>query len=109
MTFKEAVASDIGSVFFNLEEFADPHTIDGVEMPVLIDDIEHVNREKRMKSNMDGIYANQTLIFVPADRFGPLPARGRLLKLDTRRYTVIDATEEGGVYSITLEANRSAG
>jgi hypothetical protein len=108
LSFKQAVSNDISAVFLNQDEFADPHTIDGKAMTVLIDDIELVEREKRMKSNMDGIHARQVLIYVSAAEFGPLPAQGRLLKLDGKRYTVLDATEEGGVYAITLEANRSA-
>lgn len=109
LSFKQAVNNDISAVFLNEDEYADPHTIDGVTMSVLIDDIELVEREKRMKSNMDGIHARQVLIYVSASEFGSLPAQGRLLKLDGKRYTVLDATEEGGVYAITLEANRSAG
>jgi len=30
-----------------------------------------------------------------------------MIKLDGKMYTVVDATDEGGVYTITLEANRS--
>ena len=108
LSFKQAVSNDISAVFLNQDEFADPHTIDGQPMTVMIDDNELVEREKRMKSNMDGIHARQVLIYVSAAEFGPLPAQGRLLKLDGKRYTVLDATEEGGVYAITLEANRSA-
>ena len=109
LSFKEAVTNDISAVFFNLEEFADTHNIDGTDMAAIIDDIEQVEREKRMKSYMDGIYARQVLIYVKASEFGPLPAQGRLVKLDGKRYMVLDATDEGGVYAITLEANRSAG
>ncbi len=98
---------DIHNVFFNLDEFADTHVIDGVEMTAMIDDMEHIEREKKMKSNMDGIYARQILIYVKAEEFGELPAQNRLLMLDKRRYIVVDATDEGGVYTITLEANRS--
>lgn len=106
-TFKEIIERDITEVFFNLEEFSDTHTIDGVEMTAMIDDMENIEREKKMKSNMDGIHARQILLYVKASEFGPLPAQGRILTLDTRKYTVIDAVDEGGVYTITLEANRS--
>ena len=36
-----------------------------------------------------------------------IAAQKRLIKLDGKMYTVVDATDEGGVYTITLEANRS--
>ena len=104
-TFKQILQKDIETVFFNLSEFSDTHTIDGVEMTAMVDDMEHI--EKKMKSKMDGIYARQILLYVKASAFGPLPSQGRLLKLDGRAYTVVDTTDEGGVYTITLEANRS--
>ena len=81
--------------------------VDGTPMICMIDDMEHIEREKHMKSKMDGIFKRQILLYVKASEFGPLPAQGRLLKLDKRSYTVVDTTDEGGVYTITLEANRS--
>ena len=48
------------------------------------------------------------LLYVKASVFpSGLPAQKRLIKLDGKMYTVVDATDEGGVYTITLEANRS--
>lgn len=107
LTFKEILQRDIDETFFNLEEFSDIHTIDGVQMAAMIDDMEHIEREKKMQSNMNGIYARQILLYVKASEFGLLPAQGRLLNLDGKRYTVVDAVDEGGVYTITLEANKS--
>ena len=107
LSFKEAMQRDIDDVFFNIEEFSDNHTIDGVQMPAMVDDMENIEREKKMKSHMDGIYARQILLYVKASAFGGLPVQGRLINLDGRKYTVVDATDESGVYTITLEANRS--
>lgn len=107
MTFKEAVASDVHGVFLNVEEFSDMHLVNGDMMAVQIDDNEQIEREKRFNQNMDGIYTNQKLIYVAAADFGALPKQGSILRLDSRTYTVADAIEEDGVYSITLEANRA--
>lgn len=107
MTFKDALKEDLTDVFFNLDEFADTHTVDGTKMPAIVDEMENIEREKRMKSHMDGIHAREILLYVKASDFGPLPAQGRIIVLDSRKYTVLDAVDEGGVYSITMEANRS--
>ena len=107
-SFKDIIQRDIEEIFFNPEEFSDAHTIDGVSMTAMIDDMEHIEREKKMKSNMDGIHARQVLLYVKASEFGALPAQGRILNLDNRKYTILDAVDEGGVYTITLEANRSS-
>ena len=106
-TFKEIMQRDVKSVFFNEMEFADRHMVDDAEMVAMIDDMENIDREKKMKSNMDGIYARQILLYVQASDFGGLPAQGRLLRLDGRKYIVVDAVDECGVYTITLEANKS--
>lgn len=108
MTFKQVMDRDVDETFLNVAEFADLHYIDGNNVPALIDDMENIEREKRMKSNMDGIHARQVLLYVKASVFpSGLPAQKRLIKLDGKMYTVVDATDEGGVYTITLEANRS--
>ena len=60
-----------------------------------------------MKSHMDGIYARQILFYVSADDFGPMPSQGGLITIDKNRYTVVDATDEAGMYAITVEASRS--
>ena len=106
-SFKDVIARDIGEVFFNEEEFSETHVVDGVSMTAMVDDMENIEREKRMKSNMDGIHARQILLYVKTSEFGALPAQGRIINLDGRKYTVLDAVDESGVYTITLEANRS--
>ena len=105
--FKDIIQADIHKTFLNVEEFSDLHVVNGVEMPVQMDDIEQINREKRYKDNMDGIFVQQRLIYVAASDYGPLPKKDSLVTLDSRKYRVADAIEEGGVYSITLEANRA--
>lgn len=106
-SFKEVMKDDVNNTFMNVDEFADMHTVDGKEIPVLVDDNEIIEREKKMKSNMDGVYVKQKLIYVKADDFGPLPAIGRQIVFDRKRYMVTDSTDEGGVYTITMEANRT--
>ena len=108
MTFKDIILDDIRHTFFNPQEHAEEkHMVDGKPMTVIFDDIENVEREKRMKSHMDGIFARQKLVYFMEDEFGPLPAQGRMINLDGKLYTVVDATDEDGAYAVTLEANRS--
>lgn len=106
-TFKDIIRADIDSTFMNLEEFAGLHTVNGRKMPVTVDNNELIERAKKAKSNMDGIYAKTTLIYVKAKDFGQLPPVGSALNLDGKTYKVTDAMNEDGLYSIHLEANRS--
>lgn len=106
-TFKDILKNDIKATFLNPEEFGETHVVQGREMTIVLDDMENVEREKKMKSHMDGVYARQMLFYVSADDFGAMPAQGGLIDLDGKKYTVVDATDEAGMYAITVEANRS--
>lgn len=105
--FKDQVQKDIQNTFLNIDEFSDVHVINGSEMAVQVDNIEQIEREKRSGKTTDGIYTQQKLFYVRAEDFGPLPKQGSLLRFDKKMFKVADAIEEDGVYSITLEANRS--
>lgn len=107
MSFKEIIADDVHETFLNTAEFSDTHTINGVDMPAQIDVNEQIEREKRMAQNVDGVYMNQKLLYVAASDFGAMPAQGSIIKIDGKIYRVADAVDEGGVYSITIEANRA--
>lgn len=66
MTFKQVMDRDVDETFLNVAEFADLHNIDGNNVPALIDDMENIEREKQMKSNMDGMSST-----------APFPTSGR--------------------------------
>ncbi len=106
-SFKELVERDVHSTFMNLGEFADIHNVDGKEMPIILDDVEIIEREKKMKSNMDGVFVRQKLMYVKAADFGPAPAVGRAVTLDGQMHVVLDVSDEQGVYAITMEANKT--
>lgn len=106
MTFKELVTSDIDNVFLNVDEFSEIHIVNGKSMPVMVDNNELIERKKRAKENMDGIYAHQNLIYVSAADYGPLPKQGTVLTLDNLTYRVVEAVSEDGIYAITIGANK---
>ena len=101
MTFKEQIEQDNRAVFMNLDEFSE------------IDNNEMIDREKRHQykrdTYADGVYRKELLIYVKAEDFGKLPAVGRLLNLDGKSYIISDAIDEDGIYSLSLEANKSGG
>lgn len=111
MTFKDQAQADIGTVFFNFDEFATLHTINGKEMLAVVDDNEIIDREKRYQYKRslhgDGLFMREYLLYVKADDFGKLPPTGHILELDGKQYKISDSTDEVGVYTITLEANRT--
>lgn len=108
-SFKEMLKEDILDVFLNPEEFGEIHTINRKEMCVIIDDSEQVEREKKREDGREwnqGVYERKTVLYAMGKDFGPLPAAGRSLLLDGAVYLITAAEDEGGVYAISLEANR---
>lgn len=106
-TFKEILHRDVKAVWLNRFEFAEMHCINGKRCPVIFDDVENVEREKKMQSTMDGLYARQRLLYIASEDFGALPAQKAAVDVDGKRYLVMDATDESGIYAITLEATRN--
>ncbi len=106
-SFKDILKNDIKAIFLNPDEFGEEHIVQGKPMVIVLDDMENIEREKKMKPCAGGVYARQMLFYVSADDFGPMPAQGGLITIDGNRYTVVDATDEAGIYAITVEANRS--
>lgn len=107
MNFKEILRDDVKEVFLDSKEFGEEHTVNGKKMVIIIDDNELTEREKRIKSHMDGMYKKQTLVYVHSLDFGPLPGVGKPVVIDGSTFIVTDSINEGGVYSLHLEANRN--
>lgn len=111
MTFKEQIALDNLKVFMNFDEFADMHMVNGTEMLCIVDNNEMIDREKRYQYKRslyaDGVYIKELLIYVREEDFGPLPAVGRILTFDKKSYLISDAIDEDGIYSLSLEANKT--
>ena len=109
--FKDQIKSDNEIIFMNLDEFSDTHTINGKSMAVQIDSNEMIDREKRYQYKRslyaDGVYLKELLIYVRAEDFGALPAVGRTLNFDGKTYLISDAIDEDGIYSLSLEANKT--
>lgn len=106
MNLKKMIQKDIKKVFLNQKELGEKHIVDGKKICILIDENELVEREKKYKTMAEGLHARQILFFVAAEDYGDLPLIGRRMELDGEYYTVAEALDEGGVYSISLEGNR---
>ena len=111
--FKEVLQKDNALVFLNPNEFGEEHMVGKKRMVISIDNNEMVEREKRrtgqgeLMSYRQGVFKEKLLFYVLAQDFGPLPSIGRGLELDGKHYIISDAINEDGIYSISLEAQRS--
>lgn len=106
MDFNGLIKSDI-DMLFDSQEFYEKHIIDGTEMNVIVDDMELLERNKRKSDFGEGLYSDRIMIYVKSTEFGELPRVDSCITVDDKYYNVISSVNEYGVYSITLEANRS--
>jgi hypothetical protein len=104
-TFKDAMAADIHSTFFNTNEFAVPAVINGVEMDIVPDDL--ALEKYNLKAEGEGLTSGELLFFAPVSSFVEKPFVGLRLRVDNKPYEVLNLTESLGVYSIVLEGYRS--
>ncbi len=106
--FKDIISQDNQEVFLNPEEFGEVHMVAGKPMCIIIDENELTEREKKQFGRgRDGTYQKSLLFYVSENVFGPLPAPNQILLLDGKKYLVTEANNEGGIYSISLEAGKS--
>ena len=99
---KEKVQSDL-AVFFNLDEFAEQHLIDGRSLNVIVD---NDKLKERSKKEYDGLTVGELLYYVKAEDFGERPEQGTPQVFDGRQMYVFDIREDMGLYEIILSQNR---
>jgi hypothetical protein len=101
MTFKETLNGDL-DVFFNLEEFAEQHIVDGIEIPIIIDE-DGLEELKNLRDvNYDGIYKAVLLFYVKKSDIGGKPAINALMEMDDKTYQVIGTSSNDDVIKIIL-------
>lgn len=107
LTFKDAVAADIDSVFFNTDEFAEEHTVNGKKLLAVLDENTLIDRsahwEGGAKQSFDqGLYKADARLYVKIAELGGRPKVSSPLLLDGKKYLVGNVDEESGVYAIEL-------
>ena len=75
-TFKGCMAADIDAAFFEENEHADRHTVDGKDVLIVLEDDdlrEHsAHWEAGAKKNFDtGLYTAHTILYIRVEDYGP--------------------------------------
>ncbi|BAE83969.1 hypothetical protein [Desulfitobacterium hafniense] len=102
MGFKDQLKKDLNT-FLNKNEFAELHTINGVELSIVIDNDQ---LKERSKKEYDGLTVGETLLFVSKSDYGPKPEQWTPIVFDNRQMYVFDAREDVGMLEIILTQNR---
>ena len=102
MRFKDCVNADL-KIFLNTDEFAELHTVDGVQFNIVVDNDKLKERQSKGQYGYEAVL----LFYVKKIDLGDAPAVGQIINFDGDRYRVMDTGEDLGMYSITLESNMS--
>lgn len=107
MNFKEALEKDLSSVFFNANEFAEEHELDGKTLGLVVEDTsleELKGYGKDQLSAAQEVFSHFKTIFVRSSDFY-VPKVGSVLDLDGNEYYVEESSEDMGIIKIVLSAN----
>lgn len=102
--FKAAVLNDNKTVFLNLKEFGEWHTLNDKRVQCAIDKNLTQDLEGRGTANIVGVFVNIFTIYVDSSDM-PTPVEGELLSVDGSLHLVKSVSEEGGMLVIVAEAN----
>ena len=110
MTFKELMKRDLDT-FINPDEFAELHTVDGVEIMAVADKYTQAKSGSESKTFpvLHGDFVE--LCFKTSDFIAVkerLPKHGDRIKVDGRMYTVENCENEHGITIIILNAYRQS-
>ena len=81
-SFKEQLEKDFDDTFFNLDEFAELHTIDGNEIPVVVDNEALLSLNMGKTVETDGIFTDSIIIFVQRKYLDYEPVIGQVIEFD---------------------------
>lgn len=108
-TFKEDLAEDLRGVFFDADEFAKEHDINGTVCLCVVEGIATRDAFKRNETyaGYDAIHGATNIVHVKKADLDEMPVEGEVFKVDGEIYYVDSCAEDAGVLTISLRANIS--
>lgn len=104
-SFKDQLEEDFEQTFFNLDEFAEMHTIDGKEIPVVVDNETLLELDMGKTVDTDGIFEDDKMFFVQKKDMDSPPVIDQLIDFDGETYPVGKVLEDCGGYTVILRGN----
>lgn len=109
MNFKEAYLEDLGNAFFDLDEFASIHTIDGIECTVVLIDMsaEEAKSLYGRASNVlnpkeTAIMKSSYVIYIRESEVKRKLSINAMINFDGRKYFIQEVTHTEGVYRLVI-------
>lgn len=104
--FKDMIDADNESVFMSDDEFAEEHDLNGTVCKAIVQG-ELTGERKFLKGAIyDDVYAAAVVVHVKKDYLPEVPVRDEIFSLDSKLFTVENCTDDMGILTIELTANR---
>lgn len=107
--FKEAYEDDLEAAFFDEEEFASKHTIDGEECTIVLIDITSVDARLLNRSMKTSLIPKETainktsyILYIRDTELKRKITSNALINLDGKKYFVQDVKHTDGVYRLAI-------
>lgn len=104
-SFAEQMEKDFDSTFFNTNEFAEMHMVDGKEIPVVVDNETLLQLNLGKMAYSDGIFTDSIMFFVQSKHLDYEPVIGQIIEFDGVTYPVDNVLSDTGGYTIILRGN----
>ena len=107
MGFKEQLLDDLDAVFFNPEEFAESHTINGAEVDIVVDNDKLADIYISKETHTEELFTDSMMFYVRKKDLDFEPVPGQYLEFDGRGMLISDVKTDDESYTIVLGANES--
>lgn len=109
MGFKEQLQEDLDTVFFNCEEFAETHCINGKDVSIVMDNdkLEELVINRRKDMHTEQLFTDSIMFYVRKKDLDFEPVPGQYLDYDGRGYIINDVKTDDESYTVVMEAIES--
>lgn len=105
MSFKAQAAAELAQVFFNAEEFAEAHDLNGTVCPAVLEGLTTEQRSARAAENFEGMCKSARVVHVRAADLPETPLHGEIFRVDGKIYLIDTVDSDMGMLTIELAAN----
>lgn len=107
--FNEILRKDLDTVFLNLGELADVHTVGDREVPCVLDIVTFTGKQasftmhsRNAQYTSEMLQMGDRVLYIRDKEFKARPKKDQRLDIDENPYIVLDVRENRGLYEIHL-------
>ena len=105
MGFKEQLREDLDAVFFNPDEFAEKHSINGENVDIVVDNDALAELFIQRQTHTEQIFTDSIMFYVRKRDLVFEPVPWQYIDYDGHRYQITDVKTDDESYTIVLGVN----